>query len=65
MKRSFLLLTAVFFLCAIAIVVVSGHVFEPRASVPAATERIVEHTTVVPPLRLPRKVKALLPHFAP
>jgi hypothetical protein len=56
MKRKLIIATALFFVCAVAIVLVAGHVFEAKANVPQTVTKIVHYE--LPALH---KIKRLIP----
>ena len=43
MKRKLIIATALFFVCAVAIVLVAGHVFDAKATIPQTVTKIVRY----------------------
>ena len=67
MKRKLLIATALFFVCAVAIVLIAGHTFEPRASVPVYSQysqRYAQRAVPHDPSALLR-LKRFFSQFAP
>lgn len=56
MKRKILTATAIFFICAVTIVGIAGHVFEKRESVPVNATKIVRYE--LPALRKIKRFKS-------